>query len=171
MHSPPFSIRNARPDEAKDLSELCMRSKAHWGYDPEFLEQCRASLTLTPERLIHHPARVAQNKNGVPMGLASFTLDPDCAKAQAEIELLFVEPDCMGMGIGRALLEDLRAILRAKGCRQLWVLSDPGAESFYRKQGAQRIALRPSDCIPDRSLPWLCIQLESDSPASQAPSA
>ena len=33
-----LSIREARPDEAELLSELAFRSKAHWGYDAEFLE-------------------------------------------------------------------------------------------------------------------------------------
>jgi hypothetical protein len=33
-------IRDARPDEAALLSDLAMRSKAHWGYD---------ELTFTPD--------------------------------------------------------------------------------------------------------------------------
>jgi hypothetical protein len=35
MH-PTFYIRLARVEEAAALSDLCFRSKAVWGYDPEF---------------------------------------------------------------------------------------------------------------------------------------
>jgi hypothetical protein len=42
-------IRPARPDECELLSELALRSKGCWGYDAEFLEACRAELTLVPE--------------------------------------------------------------------------------------------------------------------------
>lgn len=44
-------IRRARPDEAGALSELALQSKAHWGYDPRFLEACREDPTLSPEAL------------------------------------------------------------------------------------------------------------------------
>ncbi len=36
-----WTIRAARPGEADALSALCLRSKAHWGYDDDFLERCR----------------------------------------------------------------------------------------------------------------------------------
>ena len=38
----PYTIRNARPQEAEWLSELAVRSKGYWGYSPEFLEACLA---------------------------------------------------------------------------------------------------------------------------------
>ena len=41
-------IRPARSGEAKALSDLALRSKAHWGYDAAFMAACRAELTVTP---------------------------------------------------------------------------------------------------------------------------
>ena len=41
-------LRPARPDEAELLTELCLRSKAVWGYDDAFMRACRAELTLSP---------------------------------------------------------------------------------------------------------------------------
>ena len=41
-------LRPARPDEADLLTELCLRSKAVWGYDDAFMRACRAELTLSP---------------------------------------------------------------------------------------------------------------------------
>jgi hypothetical protein len=37
MCSAAFRIRRGKPEESVALSELAMRSKAHWGYDREFL--------------------------------------------------------------------------------------------------------------------------------------
>jgi len=45
------ALRPARADEAPALSELALRSKAHWGYDDAFLEACRAELTVRPEHV------------------------------------------------------------------------------------------------------------------------
>ena len=33
-------------DEADRLSDLAFRSKAHWGYSPEFMEACREELRV-----------------------------------------------------------------------------------------------------------------------------
>jgi hypothetical protein len=43
------SIRAARPDEAAFLTQLCLRSKASWGYDEEFMAACRFEMTMTPD--------------------------------------------------------------------------------------------------------------------------
>ena len=42
----PFRLRAARVEELDALSTLCLRSKAVWGYDKEFMNACRAELTL-----------------------------------------------------------------------------------------------------------------------------
>ena len=34
-------------DEADCLTALCMRSKAHWGYDAAFMHACREELRMT----------------------------------------------------------------------------------------------------------------------------
>jgi hypothetical protein len=44
MH-PTFYIRLARVEEAAALSDLCFRSKAVWGYDPEFKALMPAALS------------------------------------------------------------------------------------------------------------------------------
>ena len=40
-------VRRARPAEADELSELALRSKAHWGYDEAFMAASRAELKVT----------------------------------------------------------------------------------------------------------------------------
>ena len=48
MH-PAFYIRPARVEEAAALSDLCFRSKAVWGYDPEFMALMLAALGVAGE--------------------------------------------------------------------------------------------------------------------------
>ena len=42
-----LALRPARPEEAPALTELCLRSKAVWGYDAAFMQACRRELTMT----------------------------------------------------------------------------------------------------------------------------
>lgn len=51
-------IRPASPAEAADLAELTIRSKAYWGYDQAFLDDCRDALTLTAEYVASEPVFV-----------------------------------------------------------------------------------------------------------------
>ena len=36
-----LGLRPARPEEGAELIELCLRSKAVWGYDDAFMAACR----------------------------------------------------------------------------------------------------------------------------------
>ena len=40
-------VRSAKPGESRSLTALCVRSKAHWGYDDIFMRLSQASLTVT----------------------------------------------------------------------------------------------------------------------------
>jgi hypothetical protein len=39
-------VRRAESEEAAALTSLCMRSKAHWGYDADFLRQSAPTLAI-----------------------------------------------------------------------------------------------------------------------------
>ena len=45
------TFRRASATEAESLTALTLESKAHWGYDAEFMALARPSLTVTPEYL------------------------------------------------------------------------------------------------------------------------
>ncbi|MDA0679413.1 MAG: hypothetical protein O3A13_15395 [Proteobacteria bacterium] len=45
-------IQAAGVDDAKLLSQLAMRSKAYWGYDEEFLNQCRGELNYSADQIL-----------------------------------------------------------------------------------------------------------------------
>jgi GNAT superfamily N-acetyltransferase len=148
-------IRPARLDEAAALSALALRSKAFWGYSPEFIEQCRAELTLRPEELGALRAHVADDRGEL---LGFFTVRG--APPEGELDCLYVDPAAMRRGLGRALLAAARALARREGFRALAVHSDPNAEAFYLRHGATRVGDVPSASIPGRTLPLLRLALE-----------
>lgn len=81
-------IRPARPTEAAALSELAIRSKAHWGYSAVFLEASRPHLTLTKESLAAEPCFVAE-RDGRIRGFYRLRGEPP----EGRLEDLFVEPE------------------------------------------------------------------------------
>lgn len=154
-------LRDATASELPALSALCSRSKASWGYDASFMERCRSVLTLTPAQLSAWHVRVACDGNGAVLGVYAVSVE-DGDAVNADLELMFVEPRRFRRGVGRALLDDAKQLLRVRGVRALWILSDPGALPFYVATGAVIVGQRPSDAIDDRRLPWLRLSLQSE---------
>jgi N-acetylglutamate synthase-like GNAT family acetyltransferase len=143
------TIRAGRPEEAAELTELVMRSKAHWGYSEEFMTRVRSELTLHPEQVAPHRTLVSE-VDGRAAGVATVAGSPP----HGELDLLFVDPWAMGRGVGRELLLAAAENARAEGFTELDIVSDPGAESFYLKMGATRVGESVSSST-GRSLPLL----------------
>ncbi|XXX74451.1 GNAT family N-acetyltransferase [Sorangium sp. So ce134] len=148
-------IRPARPGEAELLSALALRSKAHWGYTPEFLEACRAEISISPAYVAQHPTFVLV-RGDEPLGF--YTLEA-VSSTEAELGHLFVEPAEIGRGLGRALLAHAREEAQGRGYRALVIQGDPNAARFYEACGARRVGERRSGSIPGRMLPLFEIDL------------
>ena len=142
-------LRAARPDEAAELTALCLESKAHWGYDAAFLAACRPVLTVSAAMIAAGDVVVAADTADRPQGVAALGEGGD------SVELLFVRPAAMGQGAGRALLRELARRAQALGVPRLAIAADPGAEAFYLRLGAVRVGLIESEVQPGRWLPLL----------------
>jgi hypothetical protein len=64
-------IRTARLEEAPELSELCVRSKAVWGYDETFMALTRAALEVRPEDIDAGDVWVATAADGSIAGMVA----------------------------------------------------------------------------------------------------
>jgi GNAT superfamily N-acetyltransferase len=149
-----LTIRPPRPDELPGLSDLCLRSKAVWGYSAEFLAACRAELSFDPRDLEATAIAVAEQDEKL-LGVAQVRLD----QGEADLQKLFVEPFALRRGVGRVLLDWAIDVATEKGAARLTIESDPGAASFYRRMGAYDLGEAPSRSIPGRMLPLLAIDL------------
>jgi len=149
-----FQIRGARADEAQALTALCKRSKAHWGYDAEFMRLSDASLTIAPDLIAK--GRVIVAEDGALLGMAS--LEP-LEAGVFDLLHMFVDPSAIGRGVGRALFVAIAERARKENGTLLSIMADPNAEAFYLRMGAGRTGDAPSDSVPGRRLPMLEFRL------------
>ncbi|MFF4434738.1 GNAT family N-acetyltransferase [Streptomyces sp. NPDC001513] len=129
-------VRAARAAEAEALTELVMRSKAHWGYDAGFLAACAPELRIRSGEVTSRRIVVAENRRGTVLGVASL----EGAPPLAALGLLFVEPSAIGQGVGRLLYRDVLRRAVELGVRRLVIDADPHAAGFYRAMGAVAVA-------------------------------
>ena len=149
-----ITIRRAVPGECETLSDLALRSKAHWGYDASFLEACRTELTLDPGAIERLRATVAEDSGAI-IGFYAF----GGGAPAGELSFFFVEPARIGTGIGRLLWQDCLATAARIGLSRIRIESDPFAEGFYTGMGATRVGDVQSQSIPDRRLPLLSFDI------------
>ena len=74
------------------------------------------------------------------------------------LDNLFVRPDYIGLGLGRALLAIALGRCRERGIHLLHVYSDPHAQGFYETIGAEYLGDLPTE-ISGRSLPIMLFRL------------
>ncbi len=129
--------------------------QGHWGYDDDFLERCRAELTVEPKAISAGWVWVVADKADTPIGIGAVNLD---AKP-ISLNLLFVDPVAIGTGAGKALLESISEHLRERGYDRLTIDSDPFAEAFYLRMGAVRAGESQSGAAPGRMLPRMILSL------------
>lgn len=149
----PIRIRLARPGEAPALGALCVRSKARWGYDAQFMRLSYRSLQIDPDAIDAGRVFVATDARDEPLGVADCCALPE--PGVFDLLHLFVDPQAMRLGVGRALFEAACAWCVVQGGTKLVILSDPNAAAFYQRLGALLIGEAPSDAVPDRALPLL----------------
>lgn len=150
----PFRIRRARPDEADLLTDLALRSKAHWGYDAAFMARCRAALAVEPDDIRAQPYYVAESDGRV-LGFYGFEPEGDAIG----LSRFFVEPVAIGSGVGRALMEHAKEAARRAGHATLIAIADPNAAAFYKRMGGTPAGSMPSEIDPARPLPVLRFDL------------
>lgn len=148
--SGPIVLRTPEPSEIEALDALCFLSKAHWGYDDEYMEACRASLRVDPAALADGRVQIAL-KDGAVAGVVQILVEAP----KAELDLLFVEPKFIGTGVGKALFDWACAAAREKRTAYMMILSDPNARGFYEHLDAVYKEDAPSDAVPGETLPLL----------------
>jgi GNAT superfamily N-acetyltransferase len=129
-----ISIRRAIAREAPLLSEIAHAAKRHWRYPERWIELWHEQLTVTESFVATHEVFVAEH-DGAAIGF--YALIPSAS--ECALDHLWVRPEWIGIGVGRALFE--HAVTRAAACRaeHIEVDSDPHAEGFYMRMGARRI--------------------------------
>jgi GNAT superfamily N-acetyltransferase len=147
-------LRAARRHEALLLSELALRSKGDWGYDQAFLDACRAELTLAPRPRSRDPAGHGRRVRRPGRRLLRARGEPP----EGTLADLFVAPERIRSGVGRALWEHAMVAAKTLGFERTTLEADPGAEPFCLAMGAHRIGRSPpapsqADVLPLLEVP------------------
>ncbi|MFI1420792.1 GNAT family N-acetyltransferase [Streptomyces sp. NPDC020731] len=124
-----IAVRRAVARDAKRLTRLVRGSRAYEGQYAAMV----AGYRVGPDYIEAHKVLVAVDTDdpaGRVLGFYSLVLVPP------ELDLLFVADGAQGRGIGRLLVEHMKAEARAAGLDRVRVVSHPPAEGFYRRVGA-----------------------------------
>lgn len=127
-------IRRAKPEEASVLSEIAHAAKRHWGYPENWIQHWQAELTITPEFIAGNEMYVAMNGDEI-VGCCAIAF----SDSLAELEHMWIRPEYMGAGVGRALFLHVKERAAHLGISVLELSADPNAEGFYKRMGATRI--------------------------------
>ncbi|MGD1031557.1 MAG: GNAT family N-acetyltransferase [Opitutaceae bacterium] len=136
-----FTIRAARPEEAGELTRIALKSKGHWGYSEGQLRHWLDGFLAVSADYVRANRVWVADIDSSPVGFAAVK-EMDSG---AELDHLWILPECMGNGVGKALFARAAGHVAGTGRRELVFTSDPHADGFYEKMGAQRIGVHHSD--------------------------
>jgi ribosomal protein S18 acetylase RimI-like enzyme len=163
------AVRRARPDDAADVARVYIESW-HDTY-PSFLPMPLLT-AMTPkgqtarwQAAIRARGRetvlVAENPKFGIIGMTSFGPSRDEAMGfDGEVYTLYVHPDFLDRGAGRALLHAAFSDLRRRGFSScvIWAHAKNPARFFYEAMGGKLIAGRTAkmmgDAVPEAAFGW-----------------
>lgn len=128
-------IRPAIPSEAAVLTGIAIKAKIHWGYsDEQMAHWTKEFLTVLPEYIATNHVCVA-SVDSHPVAFAAMKQEGK----NMLLDHLWVLPEYMGKGIGRDLFLHVERLMDGMNCREFLITSDPHADGFYYKMGAEKI--------------------------------
>ena len=150
-----MKIVRAKTADAQTLTEIAHAAKRHWAYPETWIAAWREILTMRREFIAANVAFIAIDNNAGPLGFYVLTSEDD----GIHLDHLWVAPDAMRRGIGKALFEHAKAEARKLEFASIKIEADPNAEGFYKRMGAVRVGTNVSEvCGERRELPLLeCI--------------
>jgi GNAT superfamily N-acetyltransferase len=152
-------IVRAKPENAEVLTEIAHKAKRHWRYPERWMVAWRDTLTMRPAFIAANVAYFAAEEDRA-IGFYILTTEDD----GIHLDHLWVLPEAMASGVGRALFEHAVAEAIILGFSSIKIEADPNAEGFYKKMGATRVGATVSEvCGQRRELPLLEYRIRSAS--------
>lgn len=143
-------ILKPEAEDYEKLTEICVKSKKHWGYPDYLIDLWKDELTITPRYIRNHDLLKIMNEKYEILGFGA--LENLNGGEVFEISHLWVLPEYMNKSIGKILLQNLEQ--KAGNYKTIKVVSDPNAVAFYQNFGYQIVGEVKSQ--PDgRKLPLM----------------
>jgi predicted N-acetyltransferase YhbS len=163
-----MDLRLASLSDLQTLSDLCIHSKASWGYSEDFMRDCTEELSFIPSDFEESFILVAEFEGQV-CGVAQLSevfslpvefLQRGNSSGILELVKLFIAPGTFGSGVGHKLFFSCVTRAQQLGASDLLIISDPYAQAFYEKMGAEPKGHVLSETWTDRWLPFLNFSLK-----------
>ncbi len=151
-----MKIEKAHRTDANALTELTIRSKDYWNYGAKQIEVWREDLTITPDYIDDNQIFKLIVSNNL-VGFYAFRSE---GKSLVKLHFLFVEPEYIGKGYGKALMDDFLERVRTTGYEKATLDSDPNAEKFYELLGFKTVGKMKTK-VEGRFLPIMEMELKS----------
>lgn len=165
-----IDIIRARSEDAGILTEVAVAAKGHWGYPAHWMAEWRTHFTVVPSYVVDSEVYTAVDPSGELIGWYGLVGNG----RRLLLDELWVRPDHIGSGIGRALFNHALARAAALGAEEIELESDPNAAGFYERMGARQVGQRPAAPIDgvERYLPKFVMPVPNvveDDPGSSSP--
>ena len=144
-----ISVRGSRPGDFERVRELTLESKAHWGYDRDFVRRWAEGLSFESAC-----ERWVAELDGEIVAWAALVPPAD---GVAVLDDLWVAPAAMGRGLGSRLFRLAADRARELGAQRLEWGAEPNAVGFYEKLGGRK--LRDHVTEWGRVAPWMGLDL------------
>jgi GNAT superfamily N-acetyltransferase len=142
-------LRPAAGDDHERLRELTFESKAHWGYDRDFVRRWAEGLDFESDC-----ERWVADLDGAIVAWASLVPPAD---GVAVLDDLWVDPAWIGRGLGSRLFRLVADRARELGAERLEFGAEPNAVGFYEKLGGRKVRDHVTEW--GRVAPWMGIEL------------
>jgi N-acetylglutamate synthase-like GNAT family acetyltransferase len=142
-------LRPAASGDYERVRELTLESKAHWGYDRDFVRSWAEGLTFERDR-----ERWVAEVEGEIVAWAALVPPSD---GVAVLDDLWVDPAWMGRGLGSRLFRVAADRARELGAKRLEWGAEPNSVGFYEKVGGRK--LRDHVTEWGRVAPWMGLDL------------
>lgn len=151
-----MKIEKAIHTDAKALTALTIRSKAHWDYSAEQIEIWKPDLTISAEYIATNAVFVLNDREQLIGYYSYLVLD----EVKMKLDNIFIDPTFIGKGYGKILMEHLLSEAKQKGFDKIVLDSEPNAEAFYHKFGFKVIGQLETS-IKNRFLPIMELSIKS----------
>jgi GNAT superfamily N-acetyltransferase len=146
-------IVRAGPGDVAALRAICVAAKGYWGYPPEWMAQWNERLRITPDYVERNLTYTAVEEGAI---IAWYALVQGWQKSL--LDHLWVTPERIGTGVGRALFHHALDQARRAGSSYVEIEAEPYAVGFYERMGARQVKMVMG--AMHREIPVMVIDLE-----------
>ena len=150
-----MEILKATTEDTKILTNITKKSKAHWGYSNEQMQNWSIQLTITTNYIeISEVYKLVINN--LVVGYYSYVI---LEENIVELDNLFLLPKFIGLGLGTFLMNDFLNRCKDLKFQKVILNADPNVENFYKKHGFKTVG-QIETSIKERFLPKMELNLD-----------